>query len=104
MPRIPKLSTKDLAVKIGIARRVPLHEMEDHLDAADNERRTVCCVVCGRTQLDEGMHHACSYCGTSPLASYAYPPDSPFYPQKRGESQQQRIERLVAERRAAAGR
>jgi len=69
---------------------------------------TTWCAACGRAQPDEGLHDgrggACAYCGCSPLPSHAYPAGSPFRPVPPVESQQRRIERLVAERRAAAGR
>jgi len=58
--------------------------------------REVQCAVCGRRQPDEGLRdgrgRACSHCGTSPLASYDYPPDSAFFPKVRAKQKSLREE------------
>jgi hypothetical protein len=62
------------------------------------EIRLVRCAFCGRVQPDRGIRNTCESCGASPTPSYSYPKDSGFYP-KGVETQQGRIERLVAQRR-----
>jgi hypothetical protein len=57
------------------------------------------CANCNRGQPDRGKRGTCIFCGCQPLPSYSYPPDSGFYPQAKGETQDKRIGRLVAQRR-----
>jgi hypothetical protein len=61
--------------------------------------RVVYCPACNHAQPDAGKRVACGRCGCQPVPSYAYPQGSVFYPGPPMESQQRRIERLVAERR-----
>jgi hypothetical protein len=96
MPRVPKLQTSSLAVRIGVERGTTLKAMEDELDARDNRR--VRCYSCGYQQRDEGVRATCCRCGCSPMPSYEYSPACFFYP-KRRETQQQRIEEQLKKRR-----
>ena len=61
------------------------------------------CANCNHQQLDRGKRNTCPHCGCSPVPSFSYPPDSGFYPQAKGETQDKRIGRLVTLRRAAGG-
>lgn len=48
----------------------------------NNPPKIVTC-SCGKSQPDQGRGHACEKCGTSPLPSYQYPKDWPFYPKEK---------------------
>lgn len=66
-------------------------------------QKMINCANCGRAQRDEGTGKTCPICGCSPLPSYQYPKKSAFYPRDE-ETQQSRIERSIAQKRAALGR
>lgn len=99
----PKLNSRALAVNIALVRKVPLHEIEDRLDTK-GLLPTIHCAGCHQAQPDEGRGQTCCDCGCSPLPSYDYPKDSPFYPRPyTPKVKEPTLEEMVQRKRAERG-